>query len=170
MSQPYIGEMKIVGFNFAPRGWAFCNGQLLAIQQNQALFSILGTAYGGDGTRTFALPNLQGCVPMHRSNAYPQGTYVGQENHTLTLSELPGHNHTVTAMSTGATVALETSNLLAASTGGQNLYVAPGTTGGIALAPLTVSIVGGSQPHPNQQPYVVLNACIALQGVFPSRN
>jgi len=170
MSQPYIGEMRMFGFNFPPRGWALCNGQLMAIQQYQALFSILGTTYGGDGIRTFQLPNLQGCVPMHRSNTYTQGTYIGEENHTLTLAELPGHNHTVTAMSTPATVALETNNLLAAASGGQNLYVAPATTGGIALAPLTVSIVGGSQPHPNQQPYVVLNACIALQGVFPSRN
>ncbi len=170
MSQPYIGEMRMFGFNFPPRGWALCNGQLMPIQQYQALFSILGTTYGGDGIRTFALPNLQGCVPMHRSNTYPLGAFVGEENHTLSLQELPAHSHLVSAMTAAGSAGPEANAVLAGAAAGSNMYVSSGVGTPVPLAALTVTPAGGSQPHPNQQPYLVLNACIALQGVFPSRN
>jgi microcystin-dependent protein len=155
MTQPYLGEMRIFSFNFPPRGWALCNGQLMAIQQNQALFSILGTTYGGNGTSTFALPNLQGCAPIHRSNAYPLGSYSGEENHTLTQQEMPTHNHGAVA-ATGASA--------------QNVYAPYNGSSMVTLAPLTLTMAGGNQPHPNQQPYLVINTCIALQGIYPSRN
>ncbi len=170
MTQPYIGEIKIFGFNFAPRGWALCSGQLMAIQQNQALFSLIGTTYGGDGIRTFQLPNLQGCAPMHRSNAYSLGTYSGEENHTLTLPELPTHTHLVAAMPAAGTTASESNAVLAAAATGSNMYTPAGGSTLVPLAAATVGTAGGSLPHSNQQPYLVLNSCIALQGVFPSRN
>ena len=170
MTQPYLGEMRIFGFNYPPRGWAPCNGQLLAIQQYQALFSILGTTYGGNGTTTFALPNLQGCVPIHRSNAYPLGSYSGEENYTLTLQEMPTHNHGAVAATTVGNIANESTALLATGAPAQNVYAPYNGPSMVTLAPLTLTMVGGDQPHPNQQPYLVINTCIALQGVFPSRN
>jgi microcystin-dependent protein len=167
MSEPFMAEIKIISWNFAPKGWALCNGQLLPINQNQALFSLMGTMYGGNGQTTFALPNLQGRTPIHVGGGFTQGQAGGQQSHTVTLSEMPAHSHVLQASSTAGNVAFPQGNLLARSLNevyqarGQNL-----TT----MSPGTVSNVGGSQPHTNMQPYLVLNFIIALQGIFPSQN
>lgn len=166
MSAPYISEIRLFTFNFAPRGWAFCNGQLLPINQNQALFSLLGTTYGGDGRVNFALPNLQARVPMHMGGALVLGQAGGETAHTLLAAELPAHTHTVNGSSNTATVPSPTGNYLATSPG--NVYAPP--PGNTSLMPATVSSVGGSQPHDNMSPYLVLSFCIALTGIFPSRN
>jgi microcystin-dependent protein len=165
MATPFIGEIKIVGFNFAPKGWALCNGQLLPINQNQALFSLLGTYYGGNGTTNFALPNLQGSMPIHVGNGFVQGQVGGQAQHTLVTAEIPAHNHAAQGVSTSASTPSATSNTWAASA--QNPYAAAGNT---TMAAVAVSTVGGSQPHPNMPPYLTLNFVIALEGIFPSRN
>jgi microcystin-dependent protein len=165
MSQPYIGEIKMVGFNFPPKGWAFCNGQTLAINQNAALFSILGTTYGGNGTTTFALPNLQGKSPIYVGPGYVLGQTAGEVNHTLTINEMPGHTHVPVGAPT-VNSAVPTGNLPGKGTS-QNFYAASQNT---PLNPASVVAVGGSQPHNNIQPYLVINFCIALVGVFPSRN
>ena len=166
MSTPFLSEIKIVSFNFAPKGWALCNGQLLPINQNQALFSLLGTVYGGNGQTTFALPNLQGRVAMHVGNGHVLGESAGEASHTLIQSEMPTHVHTVAASSTatGGT-ASPNGNFLG---GGNNVYSAPQSP--TLLNPATVATVGNSQPHENMSPYLVLNFCIALQGIYPSRN
>ena len=165
MSEPFLSEIKIMSFNFPPRGWALCNGQLLPINQNQALFALLGTTYGGNGQTTFALPDLRGRVPLHMGNGFILGGAAGQEFHTLTQSETPAHNHFANVVNANADVIVPTNNFLGAS---NNLYQPgpPNTT----LAPNTITNVGGSQPHENRQPFTVLNFCIALQGIFPSRN
>jgi microcystin-dependent protein len=164
VSQPYVSEIKITSFGFAPKGWALCNGQLLAIQQNQALFSLLGTTYGGDGIRTFALPNLQGRTPTHMGAGLTLGELGGEQNHTLSLPELPSHVHLVNASTATTGVDNPAGNYLG---GNPNLYHAgPGTT---TMSPNTVGPTGGSQAHNNMQPYLTLNFCIALQGIFPSR-
>ena len=163
MATPFIGEVKMVSFNFAPKGWAFCNGQLLAISQNQALFSILGTTYGGNGVTTFALPNLQGAVPLHFSSSYSLGQVGGSENVTLNSNQA-GHTHLVKATAT-ATTNTAAGNFPAASA--SNIYGSPADT---TMNPGIVSQAGGSQPHTNLQPYLVVNFVIALVGVFPSRN
>jgi len=166
MSEPFLGEIKVVSFNFPPRGWAFCNGQLMPINQNQALFSILGTTYGGDGRVTFGLPNLQGRVPVHVGNGIVLGQMGGEAAHTLTTNELPAHTHTPAAVSTNAVTTSPSGNLWAAaaanpfSTGAANSTMAPGS----------VTNAGGSQPHNNEPPYLVLNFVIALQGIFPSQS
>ena len=166
MAEPFLAEIKIISFNFAPKGWAFCNGQLLPINQNQALFSLLGTTYGGDGRVTFALPNLQGRVPMHQGNGLTFGQAGGETTHTLLAGELPAHTHVVNGSRNTATVVSPTGNYLATSPG--NVYAAP--PGNTSLMPAAVSSVGGSQPHDNMSPYLVLNFCIALQGIFPTQN
>jgi microcystin-dependent protein len=163
MATPFIGEVKMVAFTFPPKGWAFCNGQLLAIAQNQALFSILGTTYGGNGQTTFALPNLQGRVPLHMGNGFTEGQVGGAENVTLTNNQA-GHGHAVKATAT-ATTNTAAGNFPA--TAGSNIY------GGSPDTTMNASIVGpagGSQPHSNLQPYLVVNYVIALTGIFPSRN
>jgi len=169
MSQPFIGEVRMFGFPFAPKGWAMCNGQLLSIQQNQALFAILGTTYGGNGVQTFQLPNLQGRVPVHRSSNgnVVQGQVFGEETHTLIQSEVPMHSHLPVASSDAASIAGPVNNLLANSTANPyaSTFASP-----VTLNAGTVQPVGGSQPHENRQPYAVVNICIALVGVFPSRN
>jgi microcystin-dependent protein len=165
MATPFLGELKIISWNFAPKGWALCNGQLLPINQNQALFSILGTTYGGNGTTTFALPDLRGRVPIHVGQGFTQGQAAGQEFHTLTQSEMPMHTHIANANSGNATTPIPTGNLLGA---GNNMYAQP--TNLVTLDPSSVTNVGGSQPHENRQPFLVLNYCIALTGIFPSRN
>ena len=165
MSTPFLGEIKVISWNFPPKGWAFCNGQLLPINQNQALFSLLGTTYGGDGRLTFGLPNLQGRVPVHMGAGFALGQHGGETAHTLNLSELPTHTHPVI---TGANAADQTSP--------SNNYVAPsargafGTSANGALLAGSVTSVGGNQPHENMSPYLVLNFVIALQGIFPSPN
>ena len=165
MSEPYLGEIKIFSFNFAPKGWALCNGQLLPINQNQALFSILGTTYGGDGRVNFGLPNLQGRTPLHTGAGFTLGETGGEEAHTLIPSELPAHTHVPVASSNPADQPGPGSTFWA--NGGPNAYA---TTANAAMAPNSVSTVGGSQPHPNMSPFSVLNFCIALQGILQSQN
>ena len=163
---PFLGEVKIVAFTFAPRGWAFCNGQLLPINQNQALFSILGTTYGGDGRVNFALPDLRGRAPTYVGQGLVLGEKGGQEAHTIILGEMPAHNHQVQAASGAADLNNPAANVLAQSTP-FNLYSnQPVNT---TLHPATIGNTGGSQPHNNMQPYLVLNFVIALQGIFPSQ-
>jgi microcystin-dependent protein len=154
-----------MSFGFAPKGWAQCNGQLLPINQNQALFSLLGTTYGGDGRTNFALPNLQGRVPIHRGAGYTQGQAGGEQVHTLIVGEEPVHTHTAVGTVTAGDAPIPTGNYLGAA---DNFYapLANATT----LHPSTVGNAGGSQPHENMQPYLSLSFCIALQGAFPSPN
>ena len=166
MSTPFLGEIKIISWNFAPKGWALCNGQFLPINQNQALFSILGTTYGGNGQTTFALPDFRGRIPTHVGNGLLLGQAGGQEFHTLTASEMVAHNHIMNGTSTTGTVNQTTGNVLGVSQTPIYQTFANPTT----LAPETISNVGGSQPHENRQPFIVLNFIIALQGIFPSRN
>jgi microcystin-dependent protein len=163
MSAPFLAEIKIISWNFAPRGWAFCNGQFLPINQNQALFSLLGTMYGGNGQTTFALPDFRGRAPMHVGNGFIQGQSGGQEFHTVTNSEMPTHNHVVNGNSSPGTTNIPTGNFLA------NSNASPyRTTGDTTFSPGMISNTGGSQPHENRPPFLVLNFVIALQGIFPS--
>jgi microcystin-dependent protein len=164
MSEPFLGEIKIVSFNFPPKGWTVCDGQLLPINQNQALFSILGTTYGGDGMRTFGLPNLQGRMPVHVGNGIVLGEQGGETAHTLNISELPAHNH-VAVGSTNDPTGLASGNLWAKI--GTNPYTANGTA---TMDPSCILPTGGNQPHENMSPYLVLLFIIALQGIFPSQN
>jgi microcystin-dependent protein len=165
MSTPYLSEIRIFSFTFAPKGWALCNGQLLPINQNQALFSLLGTTYGGNGMQNFALPNLQGRTPVHMGNGFTLGQQAGEQNHTLQTTELPTHNHTWGATNTAANAPNPTSNLL----GGAAEYNSSATNL-VPMYPSVLAPVGGSQPHQNMQPFLTLNFCIALQGIFPSQN
>jgi microcystin-dependent protein len=172
MSTPFMAEIKIISWNFPPKGWAFCNGQMLPINQNQALFSILGTMYGGNGQTTFALPDFRGRAPIHQGGAFAVGQQGGEEFHTVTAGEMPAHTHQVNASNEQANQATlitppaNTPNLLAAVTGAQYGGAASMTT----LTPDSITNVGGSQPHENRSPFLVLNFVIALQGIFPSRN
>ncbi len=167
MSDPFLGEIKVISWNFPPKGWSFCNGQLLSISQNQALFSILGTTYGGDGRVSFGLPNLQGRSPIHVGNGITLGEMGGETAHTLNYLELPSHLHVPAGTTTAAnTTPLDSPN--AALPAGAPQYVAG--TPNTSLQPQTVHAVGGNQPHENLSPYLVLNFIIALQGIFPSRN
>lgn len=156
--EPFLGEILIVAFNFAPRGWASCNGQLLAINQNQALFSVLGTTYGGNGTTTFALPDFRGRSPIHWGDSTTLGEKSGEENHTLILSEIPQHGHVLS---------LPMSQIRGAGTQVVGLQKV-GVTG--SSDTITVAPSGSSQPHNNMPPYLVLNFIIALQGIYPSRS
>ncbi|HWH12474.1 MAG TPA: tail fiber protein [Solirubrobacteraceae bacterium] len=169
MATPFLGQISTFAFNFAPRGWAMANGQVLPINQNQALFSLLGTTYGGNGTTNFALPNLQGRVPVGSQGGTPtEGQTGGEESHTLTLAETPAHTHVVAGAAAATTTAPAKVFLGAPTTGGP--YVAPPVAGAVALAASSLASAGGGQPHDNHQPYLTINACIALQGIFPSRN
>lgn len=165
MSEPFLAEVRIVGFNFAPRGWAFCDGQILPINQNQSLYSLLGTTYGGDGRTTFALPDLRGRVPVHPGSGVSLGQKSGEETHTLTIDEMPQHNHNFLALNTNGTTTSPFNNLLAVSS---DLPYQPVETL-VQMGNMMLN-VGGSQAHENMQPYLALNFCIALQGLFPSRN
>jgi microcystin-dependent protein len=165
MSEPFLAEIRVVSFGFAPKGWALCDGQTLAINQNQALFALLGTTYGGDGRTTFQLPNLQARMPIHQGSGYDMGNLGGQSSHTLVTPEMPMHNHGAVGVSTTASTDVATGNSWAASQ--QNPYAASPNT---SLAPSALGQTGGSQPHDNMAPYLVLNFIIALQGIFPSRN
>jgi microcystin-dependent protein len=167
MAEPFLAEIRIMSFSFPPKGWALCNGQLLPINQNQALFSLLGTTYGGNGQVNFALPNLQARVPIHtEGNAHTLGQSAGQAAHTLTTAELPTHVHTAGAstISTGGNDN-PTNRFLGSA---NNVYAAPSNL--TTMNPGTITNVGGSQAHLNQQPFLTLSFCIALQGIFPSRN
>ena len=170
MASPYLSEIRIVTFNFAPKGWAFCNGQLLAINQNQALFALLGTSYGGDGRVTFGLPNLQGRVPVHTGtdgsgNNYVIGQIGGAASVVIGTSQMPAHTHRAQADSASASLTSPAGNAWASSVTGS--YNASGNS---SMSPSSVSPAGGSQSHNNLPPYLVMNFVIALQGIFPSRN
>ena len=167
MAEPFLSEIRIMSFEFAPKGWALCNGQLLPINQNQALFSLLGTTYGGDGRVNFALPDLRGRTPIHVGGGHTLGESGGEQAHTLSIAELPQHTHVVNGTSNAGTALIPSGNLLAKV----NLpaYRAPDANL-VAMAPGTVTNVGGSQAHLNMQPFLILSFCIALQGIFPSPN
>jgi microcystin-dependent protein len=181
MSEPFMGEIKIISWNFPPKGWTFCNGQLLPINQNQALFSIMGTTYGGDGRQTFGLPNLQGRMPVHVGNGITLGQSGGETTHTLNISQLPAHNHQMRAVGDTGSGTSNTPDpsgkILAASIGsggtppapfGANIYSSAGPNATLSAA--CVANTGSNQPHENMSPYLVLNFIVALQGIFPSQN
>ena len=166
MSDFYIGQIMMAGFDFAPRNFAQCSGQLMAIQQNQALFSLLGTTYGGNGVQTFALPDLRGRTPIGQSSNMPTGQVSGSENVTLLSTNVPAHTHSVQATSATGNSRNPRNNLFA--TEGSPALYASGAT--VPLNPATIGAAGGNQPHSNMQPYAATNFCIALFGIFPSRN
>jgi microcystin-dependent protein len=174
MATPFIGEIRMFAGNFAPRGYAMCNGQILSIAQNTALFSILGTTYGGNGTTTFALPNLQSRVPIHMGtgtglSSYVEGQQGGTEVVTLNVNQMPSHNHLVNSVGAGGNQAAPAGNLPAVESTGTSLnYSNAATTG--QMNPTMIANNGGNQPFPIVQPYLVINFIIALQGIFPSRN
>ncbi|GAB4109771.1 MAG: tail fiber protein [Roseiflexaceae bacterium] len=163
MAEPFLAEIRMMSFNFPPKGWALCNGQLLPINQNQGLFSLLGTTYGGNGQSNFALPNLQGRVPVHMGNGISLGQSAGTTSHTLTLTEMPTHTHVANGSTQAGSSPVVAGNALA----GVSLYAAP--TNLVALAAATLQSVGGSQAHTNMQPFLTISFCIALQGIFPSQ-
>jgi microcystin-dependent protein len=173
MADPFVAEIRMFPFNFAPKGWAFCNGQLLPISQNTALFALLGTFYGGDGKSTFALPNLQGSAPIHtgedQSNvSWDLGQIGGTETVTLLESEIPAHIHNIRAAEEPATLLPPGPDRVLSRSSGANAYLnPPGAL--VSMAPQALSPTGGSQPHNNMQPYLTVNFNIALQGVFPQR-
>ena len=166
MTQPYIGEIQLFGFNFNPRGWAFCNGATLPISQNTALFSLIGTLYGGNGQTNFALPNLRGRVPIHWGAGHDLGEAAGQEAVTVTVQHLPAHLHTASASTRSGDVPTPAGRVLADSP--SQLYADASNL--TTLHPSSLTSAGGSQPHNNMQPYLVLNFCIALEGEFPTRD
>jgi microcystin-dependent protein len=172
MTDPFVAEIRIFPFNFAPTGWAMCNGQLLPISQNTALFSLLGTTYGGNGQSTFALPNLQGSAPMHTGQGpglsqRVLGQMSGTTAVTLLQSEIPQHTHALNAQNAPGDTSSPAGNAYARAIGATP-YQPPGGAQ-VAMAPQAVGVTGGSQPHNNMQPYLTLNFCIALQGIFPPR-
>jgi microcystin-dependent protein len=168
MAEPFLSEVRLMSFVFAPKGWALCNGQLLPINQNQALFSLLGTTFGGDGRVNFALPDLRGRAPLHVGSGHTLGERGGEQAHTLSIAELPTHTHVANGASNAADAAVPTGNLLAAvdETTFAAAYAPP--SGLVAMAAQAVSNTGGSQAHLNMQPFLTLNFSIALQGIFPS--
>ena len=165
MSQPYIGQLLLAAFNFAPKNYALCNGQTMAINQNQALFSLLGTTYGGNGQTTFGLPNLQGRTPVGVGNGINYGEISGEEYHTLLSSEAPIHTHPLLAATSASTNRPPGAALAG---GGANFFTSAVSL--TAMSAATLASQGGSQPHENRQPFLVMNWCIALFGLFPSRN
>lgn len=172
MSEPFLAEIRIMAFNFAPRGWAACDGQILPINQNQSLYSLLGTTYGGDGRTSFALPDLRGRVPIHvgasNGTSHQLGQKSGEETHTLNANEIPQHTHTARASSDTASLPIPSNTVVLADSAPNEIYHAP--TNVVQMHAGTLATVGGGQAHSNMQPTLVLNFCIALQGLFPSRN
>lgn len=178
--EEFIGVIRIFGGNFAPRGWAFCNGQLLPISQYDAVFSLLGTIYGGDGIQTFALPNLSARTPIHAGNSqgpglssFAEGQTGGVENVTLIQPQLPAHTHTLAANTSNATVHKPANTLYPAApadVNGDSVNGYTGTTANKALSPNALSVTGASQPHENRDPYLAMNFIICLEGIYPSRN
>ncbi|MDF1606913.1 tail fiber protein [Hoeflea sp. YIM 152468] len=171
MSEPFLAEVKLMGFNFAPRGWAFCDGQILPINQNQSLYSLLGTTYGGDGRTNFALPDLRGRTPIHTGRSdggefHTEGQKSGEETHTLSSEEMPQHDHALRATSVNADSVVTLGAVLGRVL--NELYTDPANL--VPMRSGTVANVGGGQAHENMQPYIAVNFCIALQGLFPSRN
>lgn len=181
MGDNFVAEIRIFPFNFAPKGWATCDGQLMSISQNTALFSLLGTTYGGDGESTFGLPNLQGSVPMHTGGGSGPGLSVhilgessGEQNVTLLTTEMPNHNHTSYAAGAGGArggTTTPANNFLGNGVvGTDKIYAAPDVNNPVLMSPQGLSTAGSSFPHNNMQPYLCLNFCIAMQGVFPPRS
>lgn len=174
MSDPFVAEIRMFPFNFPPKGWAFCDGQLMPLSQNTALFSLLGTTYGGDGKSTFALPDLQGSAPMQPGQGQglslrDLGEQSGSESITLLISEIPSHTHNIMASAGIANLnAPGTDRALARSSGG-TIYQATTNQNLVTMAPQELAPTGGSLPHNNMQPYLTVNFCIALQGIFPAR-
>ena len=173
MADPFVAEIRIFPFNFAPRGWAFCDGQLMPISQNTALFSLLGTTYGGNGTSTFALPDLQGSVPVHPGQGpglslHDLGEQGGSETVTLLESEIPAHTHALAASAAAGVARSPSGELFANQSGGVNSYAALAAPTAL-LAAAACGVAGGGQPHNNLAPYLTLNFCIALQGFYPPR-
>jgi microcystin-dependent protein len=166
MAEPFLSEIRMMSFGFAPRGWALCNGQILPINQNQALFSLLGTTYGGNGQTNFALPDLRGRVPIHMGTGFTLGQLAGQETHTLTSPEMPQHRHALRGSTDPATLDSVPNNLPAVpsiNAYGPASSLQPAANG-------TISNAGSNQPHENMQPFLTISFCIALQGIFPNRN
>jgi microcystin-dependent protein len=166
MSEPFLSEIKIVSFNFPPKGWALCNGQFLPINRNQALFALLGTTYGGNGQTTFALPNLRGRVPVHMGNGHTLGEAAGSTSVTVNIQQMPTHMHTLNVNNGTGTATNPNGTMLAKASA--NTYGPANQL--VTMKPVAVTNVGGSQPHNNMMPYLVLNFIIALQGIFPSQN
>jgi microcystin-dependent protein len=166
MAEPFLSELRLMSFNFAPKGWAMCNGQFLPINQNQPLFALLGTTFGGNGQTTFALPDLRARTPIHVGNGHTLGEGAGEQAHTLNLNETPAHTHFVTASSSNADTPTAAGDLLGTTS---TRYAAPDASA-VTLNPTTITNVGGSQAHLNMQPFLTLTWCIALQGIFPSQN
>ena len=167
MAEPFLGEIRLMSFGFAPKGWALCNGQLLPLNQNQALYSLLGTMYGGDGRVNFGLPNIQARVPIHMGGGHTLGERGGEPAHTLSIAELPTHVHTLNGTASHGTQVVPAGALLARAAPA-NPYVAPNQLDAMNAASITN--VGGSQAHTNMQPFLAVAFCIALQGIFPSQN
>ena len=165
MAEPFLSEIRIFSFDFAPKGWALCNGQLMPINQNQALFSLLGTTYGGDGRVNFALPDLRGRLAIHEGTGFTLGQKGGEPAHTLTISEMPEHVHVLSGTNANATTVTPTGNALANATA---CYTGPASL--VPLNPGSVTNTGGSQAHLNLMPFLTLSFGIALQGIFPSPN
>lgn len=165
MAEPFLSEIRIMSFVFAPKGWALCNGQLLPINQNQALFALLGTTFGGDGRVNFALPDLRARTPIHVGQGHSLGERGGEQAHTLSIAELPTHTHVLNGSNSPAELNVATGAYLAVV---NNAYTPP--TNLVALSPAEIGNVGGSQAHLNMQPFLTLSFCIALQGIFPSQN
>ena len=168
MAEPFLSEIRIMSFGFAPQGWATCDGQLLPINQNQGLFSLLGTTYGGDGRVNFGLPDLRARTPIHVGSSHTLGERGGEQAHTLSISELPTHTHSANAANVTATAGNPSNTRMISQSAGANLYA--GAANLQAMAPNAITSVGGSQAHENLQPYLTLTFCIALQGIFPSQN
>ena len=167
MAEPFLSEIRIMSFGFPPKGWALCNGQLLPINQNQALFSLLGTTFGGDGRVNFALPDLRARVPIHVGSGHTLGERGGEQAHTLSIAELPSHTHIVNASSADGALAAPTNNYWGSSS--ERPY-SPDISNAVAMNPSVIADTGGSQAHLNMQPFLTLSFCIALQGIFPSPN
>ncbi|MCP3962043.1 MAG: phage tail protein [bacterium] len=175
MSEPFLAEVRIVGFNFAPRGWAFCDGQILPINQNQSLYSLLGTTYGGDGRTSFALPDMRGRTPMHvgssNGQSHQQGQKSGEETHTLSAGEMPQHDHVLEATNNSANQPSPLGHVPAqVSAGVDFVYSSASDNLNANLNSASIANVGGGQAHNNMQPTIAVNFCIALRGLFPSRN
>jgi microcystin-dependent protein len=168
MAEPFLGEIRLMSFGFAPKGWAMCNGQLLPINQNQPLFSLLGTTFGGDGRVNFALPDLRGRTPIHVGSSHTLGERGGEQAHTISIAELPTHVHMANASSNLATTNTPTNTTVLGKSTPQNLYGNGGNL--VAMNPGAIGNIGGSQAHLNMQPFLVLTFSIALQGIFPSPN
>lgn len=169
MAEPFLSEIRLFSFNFAPRGWALCNGQLLAINQNQALFSLLGTSFGGNGSVNFGLPDLRGRVPIHVGSGYTLGERGGEQAHTLSIAELPTHAHVAMANTGNAATADPTSGFFAVPSSALGSVYGPASNL-VAMNPIMISNTGGSQAHLNMQPFLTMSFCIAVQGIFPSPN